>query len=56
MTVIPASFSSQVRYYANWYYEFGADTWSNMTPMQYGTLLILIGVFGWILMKTTFSK
>ena len=50
-----ADFSTQVRYYLNFYREFAISTWDHMTPMQYGTLLIGIGVFGWVLMKTSFK-
>ncbi len=55
MIVMLNSFSSRARYYSDFYQEFAADAWDNMTPMQYGTLLIGIGVFGWILMKTSFK-
>lgn len=55
MITFLASFSSQIRYYLNFYREFAASTWDHMTPMQYGTLLIGIGVFGWLLMKTAFK-
>lgn len=55
MLVILASFSSQFHYYMDYYRGFLASTWDHMTPMQYGTLLISIGVFGWILMKTSFK-
>lgn len=55
MILILSTFSSRARYYLHFYQEFAQDTWSNMTPMQYGTLLIGIGVFGWLLMKTSFK-
>ena len=55
MPVILTSFSSRARYYLDFYQEFAVETWEKMTPMQYGTLLIGIGVFGWLLMKTSFK-
>ena len=45
-----------VGYYLRFYRRFAIDTWKNMTPMQYGCLLIGIGVFGYILMKTSLTK
>jgi hypothetical protein len=39
------------RYY-RFYTRYAADAWNNMTPMQYGTVLILVAAFGWILMKS----
>ncbi len=33
------------------YGQYFQQQWHHMTPMKYGTLLISIGVFGWILMK-----
>jgi len=43
---------------ANWatrhgryYVRFASDWWSNMSPIQYGTVLILVALFGWLLMK-----
>jgi hypothetical protein len=36
-----------------YYYErFLNRTWDNMTPMQYGSLLVSIAAVGWILMKS----
>lgn len=55
MVAYLASFSSTVRYYLDYYREFVISTWDHLTPMQYGTLLIGIGVFGWLLMKTSFK-
>lgn len=50
-----ASFSAKVHYYLQFYQEFLAESWRCMTPMQYGMLLVFIGVFGWLLMKTAFK-
>lgn len=34
------------------YQKFLASAWANMTPMQYGYLLVSIAVVGWMLMKS----
>ena len=34
------------------YCKFIRTEWSHMTPMKYGAILIGIGVFGWLLMKS----
>lgn len=39
-------------YYLRWYRDFFLDWWADMGPAEYGTLLIGIGVFGWLLMKS----
>jgi len=46
-----ASFSERVSYYVRFYRTYAIDTWDTLSPMQYGFLLVSIGVFGWILMK-----
>lgn len=38
--------------YGNFYVRFLQQQWHNMTPMRYGILLISIGVFGFLLMKS----
>jgi hypothetical protein len=38
--------------YGKFYLNYGLDWWNNMGPMQYGTVLILVALFGWILMKS----
>ena len=38
--------------YWNFYCQYASDAWENLTPMQYGSILIGIGVFGYILMKS----
>lgn len=38
--------------YWDFYCQYAAEKWHNLTPMQYGSILIGIGVFGWILMKS----
>jgi hypothetical protein len=44
--------SSKIGRYFDFYCQYAADKWENLTPMQYGSLLISVGVFGWILMKS----
>ena len=34
------------------YQKFFVSAWANMTPMQYGFLLVSIAVTGWALMKS----
>ena len=41
-----------VSYHLRFYQSFLASAWDNMTPMQYGFLLVTIGVTGWALMKS----
>ncbi len=41
------------RYYAKWYQDYFFDAWNHMGPSQYGMLLISIGIFGWLLMKSS---
>jgi hypothetical protein len=38
-------------YYA-FYGRFFADQWYGLNPVRYGVLLIGVGVFGWLLMKS----
>jgi hypothetical protein len=37
--------------YFNDLWEFIHDYWITMTPVKYLTLLILVGIAGWILMR-----
>lgn len=48
----PASWTQNVSYYVRFYRDYALDRWDQMTPMQYGCLLISIAVFGWLLMKS----
>ena len=34
------------------YQKFFLSAWSNMSPMQYGYLLVTIAVVGWLCMKS----
>lgn len=38
--------------YMEFYQQFLRDEWAHMSPMKYGVILISIGVFGWLLMKS----
>jgi len=38
--------------YMDFYRSYLFDHWQHLTPMKYGMLLIGIGVFGWLLMKS----
>jgi hypothetical protein len=35
-----------------YYHQHLLRSWHNMTPTQYGTLLIVIAVTGWMMMKS----
>lgn len=35
-----------------YYHHHALRAWHNMTPAQYGTLLIFIAVVGWLMMKS----
>ncbi len=37
--------------YMDFYQTYAANRWNHLQPMEYGVLLISIGVFGWLLMK-----
>lgn len=50
------SFSDRASYYMRFYRSYAIDTWDALSPMQYGALLIGIGVFGWILMKNAGNR
>ncbi len=41
------------QYYLKWYQDYAIDCWDSMGPSEYGMLLIGIGVFGWLLMKSS---
>ncbi len=51
-----ADVSDRVSYYLRFYRNYALDRWDSMTPMQYGVLLIGIGLFGWLLMKSANQK
>lgn len=41
-----------INYYMLYYQRAAASAWYNMTPAQYGYVLIGIAIFGYILMKS----
>jgi len=49
---MPALLANVVTRYAKYYSEYASNAWTNMTPPQYGILLISVAVFGWLLMKS----
>ena len=38
--------------YLHFYQKYALSTWHNMTPMQYGYMLVTIAVVGWLCMKS----
>jgi hypothetical protein len=38
--------------YGRYYVRYAEDRWNNMTPIEYGSVLILVALFGWLLMKS----
>lgn len=36
----------------HFYQKYVLSAWHNMTPMQYGYLLVTIAVVGWLFMKS----
>jgi hypothetical protein len=49
---MPLLLANSVTRYAKYYSEYASNAWTNMTPPQYGIVLISVAVFGWILMKS----
>ncbi|WP_339741827.1 hypothetical protein [uncultured Rubinisphaera sp.] len=54
--VMLSSLWYSICFYANFYYTFVLRWWSNITPAEYGVVLIGVGVFGWILLKSASRK
>lgn len=46
------NFFAIARGYYAFYGRYFDEQWNHMTPLKYGTLLIAVGAFGWLLMKT----
>lgn len=40
------------RQYLRFYQKYAEGFWENLTPMQYGCLLIFVGLCGYLLMKS----
>ncbi len=51
MRIPIANLLNDVQHYLRFYRDYAGDRWDEMTPMQYGCLLIGIGLAGWIMMK-----
>jgi hypothetical protein len=49
---MPLLLANAVTRYAKFYSQYAVSAWTNMTPSQYGVVLISVAVFGWILMKS----
>lgn len=47
-----ASMSFTARQYLNAYQRYALDFWANMTPIQYGCILIGVFVMGWLMMRS----
>lgn len=49
---VTLTFQEHMAFYA----RYAQMQWSHMTPMRYGVILVSIGVFGWLLMKSSVKK
>jgi hypothetical protein len=38
--------------YLTFYEQYFMAKWDRMSPLKYGTLLVGVGIFGWLLMKS----
>lgn len=43
-------------YFYTQYYNLFIKYWNNMTPSQYFTILVLIAIGGWLLMRSSLKK
>ncbi len=48
-----AAFDYSARQYMRAYSKYAVDFWENMTPAQYGSILIFIAVCGYLLMRSS---
>jgi hypothetical protein len=53
MILLSLTVSASVRQYLRAYEHYAADFWNNMTPMQYGMILIFIAIGGYLLMRSS---
>ncbi|QDT96219.1 hypothetical protein [Gimesia aquarii] len=44
------------REYSNFYINYLNKRWDNISPMEYGTVLIVIAFIGWLLMRNGARK
>lgn len=42
--------------YVDFYRHYATQRWSSITPTEYGILLIGVGIFGWVLLKSVDRK
>ncbi|MCA8987621.1 MAG: hypothetical protein KDA78_08280 [Planctomycetaceae bacterium] len=49
-------FWTQICFYADFYYDFAIKSWNNITPSQYAVVLLGVGWFGWIMLKSASRK
>jgi hypothetical protein len=49
---MPLVLANAVTRYAKFYAQYASSAWANMTPTQYGIILVSVAVFGWLLMKS----
>lgn len=45
-----------LRWYWRFYVDYAIDFWNTLTPMGYGSILIAVAIFGWLLMRGTLKK
>ncbi len=50
-TTMFSNFLVTVRSYFAFYDRYFSTQWAEMSPQKYGMLLIVVGLFGWLLMK-----
>jgi|GEM_PF-1865276 len=53
MILLSLTVFASVRQYLRAYEHYAADFWNNMTPMQYGMILIFIAICGYLLMRSS---
>ncbi|WP_437202654.1 hypothetical protein [Planctomicrobium sp. SH664] len=51
-----ADFGSTSRYYLKFYQRSFMDFWDNLTPTQYGYILVGVAFAGWLMMKSANRK
>lgn len=47
LPLLIGSVSQYLRFYRN----YAVERWEHLRPMEYGIILIAVGVLGWVLMK-----
>jgi len=45
-----------VYYYWWWYSKAAMQAWDNLGPRQYATILICVGVMGWLAMRSNMKR